>query len=142
MLFDVLGHTYATLSDSASRIVNWKVWVIFWKSDVMEIDHCNYWSWIRVSLIHALVQPLLNSHALINVQTGDVKKCFQGKHFPISKYPDPKKCWSGCGYQKTKTENKEGRKLGTTLRSVKNVYVHHVLSCTILNLVWIGIASK
>lgn len=79
---------------------------------------------------------------MTNVQTGDVTKCFQGKHFPISKYPDAKKCWSGCGYQKTNTENNEGRKLGTTLRSVKNLYVHHVLSCTILNLVWIGNASK
>ena len=49
MPLDVLGRTRATLSDSASLNLNRKVWVIFWKSDVMGIDHCNYWSWTRNS---------------------------------------------------------------------------------------------
>ena len=42
MPLDVLGRTRATLSDAASLNLNRKVWVIFSKSDVMGIDHCNY----------------------------------------------------------------------------------------------------
>jgi hypothetical protein len=42
MPLDVLGRTRATLSDSASLILNRKVWVILLKSDVMGTDHCNY----------------------------------------------------------------------------------------------------
>ena len=38
----VLGHTPATMSNSASHILNQKVWVIFWKFDVMAKGHCNY----------------------------------------------------------------------------------------------------
>ena len=38
----VLGHTPATMLNSASHILNQKVWVIFWKFDVMAKDHCNY----------------------------------------------------------------------------------------------------
>ena len=46
---NVPGRTRATLLDSASHILNWNVWVIFWKSDVLGINHCNYWSWTRNS---------------------------------------------------------------------------------------------
>ena len=44
MPLDVLGRTRATLADSASLILDRKVRVIFSKSAVMGIDHCNYWS--------------------------------------------------------------------------------------------------
>ena len=37
--------------------------------------------------------------------------------------------------KKTKTENKEEKKLGITVRSVKNIYANYILSRSVLNLV-------
>ena len=37
--------------------------------------------------------------------------------------------------KKTKTENKEEKKFGITVRSVKNIYANYILSRSVLNLV-------
>ena len=62
------------------------------------------------SLIHALVLPLLDSRASTSVETSDAAKHLQGKHFPVSKYPDAKKCCTVCGYQKNKDRKRRRKK--------------------------------